>query len=151
MRSIASLLCLFSLLLSGCDSMPEALRERFSPVPPKVRLFEGDLRAVYTAAQLAFKRLGFVLTDSSGAPTRLEASSRILTSASLGDSRQTIVNLHFREKGEGKTEVEALISLQEENASTGAHSAVEKREHGFYDSFFTTLEQVLQEQAKDRR
>ena len=151
MRTIASLLCFFSLLLTGCESMPTAMRDRFSPVPPKVRAYEGDLRTVFTGAQLALKRLDFTLTDSSGAPVKLEASSRIRTSASLGDSRQTIVNLHLRETHGGKTEVEAVISIQVENANSGAVSAVEKREDVFYETFFATLEQVLQEMHKERR
>ena len=151
MRTFAILLCLCSLILGGCESMSEAVSERFSHVPPKVRIFDGDLRTVFTAAQLAFNRLDFVLTDSSGAPVRLEAASRILKSASLDDSRQIVMNLHLRESGAGRTAVEALISVQIENASGGARSAVEKREHGFYENFFATLEQVLQEQARDRR
>jgi len=149
MRTIVSLVCLFSLVLAGCASMPEAMRERFSPVPPKVRTFDGDVRTIFAAAKVALKQLDYTLTDSSGAPTRLEASSRILTSESLGDSRQTVANLHFHESSEGKTEVEVLISLQVESGSTGARSAQEKREHGFYDNFFATLEQVLQERAKE--
>ena len=149
MRTIATLLCLFSLLLAGCESMPSTMRERFTPVPPKVHAFAGDLRTVYTAAQLAFRRLDFVLTDSSGAPTRLEASSQILTSDPLGDSRQTVMNLHFHETVAGQTEVEAVVTQQIESASAGGQSAVAKREHGFYETFFATLQQVLQDQAKD--
>lgn len=151
MRSLASFLFLAALLLSGCESVSENMRDRFSPVPPKVREFDGDLRTVFTAAQLAFKRLDFILTDSSGAPTHLEASSRIISSESLGDSRQLVVTLRLHEAGEGKTAVEALISLQVENNSLGGRSSQNKREHGFYENFFATLEQVLKERTGDKR
>jgi len=147
MRTIISLLFLSTLFMTGCESMPQSVRERFGPVPPKVRQFDGDLRTVFTAAQLAFKRLDFVLTDSSGAPSQLEASSRIISSESMGDSRQLVMTLHLHEAGPGKTEVSALVSLQIESNSLGGHSAQNQREHGFYENFFTTLQQVLEERA----
>ena len=147
MRTITSILFLSLLFLTGCESVSENMRERFSPVPPKVRQFDGDLRTVFTAAQLAFKRLDFVLTDSSGAPSHLEASSRIISSESMGDSRQLVMTLHLREAGEGKTEVSALVSLQVEDNSPGGHSAQNKREHGFYETFFATLQDVLRDRA----
>ena len=149
MRVFLPSLLLFSLLLAGCESVPAAVRERFSPVPPKVRTFAGDLRSVCTAAQLVFKQLDCALTDSSGAPSRLEASSRIHTSETLGDSRQLVINLHLREVAKGRTEVMMLVSLQVENASLGGPSAQDLREHGFYDIFFTSLQQALQDRAGD--
>jgi hypothetical protein len=149
MRALLISLVLVSLLLSGCESMPAGVRDRFSPVSPKARTFEGDLRTVCTAAQHAFKQLDCVLTDASGAPSRLEASSRIQTTESLGDSRQLVISLHLREVEKGRTVVEMLISLQVENASLGGPSAQDMREHGFYDIFFTTLQQLLQERAGD--
>lgn len=151
MRIITSLIFLSLLLLGGCESVSENMRDRFGPVPPKVRQFDGDLRTVFTAAQLAFKRLDFVLTDSSGAPAHLEASSRIITSESLGDSRQLVVTLRLHEVGAGKTEVEALVALQVENDSLGGVSSQNKREHGFYDNFFATLQEVLQGMAASKR
>lgn len=150
MRLLASLLFVSALFLSGCESVSENMRERFNPVPPKVQQFDGDLRTVFTAAQLAFKRLDFVLTDSSGAPARLEASSRIVTSESMGDSRQLVVTLRLHGAGEGKTEVEALVSLQVANSSLGGSSAQNKREHGFYERFFATMQEVLQERTDEK-
>ena len=151
MRLICPVILLFAVLFSGCESLPEGVRERFGPVPPKVRAFEGDLRTVCTAAQLAFKQLDFAVTDSAGAPGRLEASSRINSRDSLGDSRQLVITLHLHEDGKGRTEVEMLISRQVENASLGGPSAQDLREHGFYDQFFATLQQVLQERAGGSR
>jgi len=151
MRLLALFVFLSAILLGGCENMPDSVRERFSHVEPKVRQFDGDLRTVFTAAQLAFKRLDFVLTDSSGAPSRLEASSRIVTSETLGDSRQLVANLKFHQRDGGKTEVEMLLSLQVQAGSLGGASAQNQREHGFYESFFATVQQVLQERAGDSR
>lgn len=144
MRTLASFLVLSVLLLAGCENVSDNVRDRFSPVPPKVREFDGDLRTVFTAAQLAFKRLDFILTDSSGAPSRLEASSPIDTNDALGDSRQLVADLKFHPVGEGKTEVEMRLSRQVDSGSLGGSSAQNLREHGFYETFFTTLQEVLQ-------
>ncbi len=151
MRTLASFIILSMFLMTGCDSLPTGVRERFGPVPPKVREFDGDLRTVYNAAEVAFKRLDFVLTDASGAPTHLEASSPISTSDSMGDSRQLVVTIRLRDAGQGRTEVEALVSLQVENSSLGGVAARNQREHGFYESFFTTVQQVLQERATSNK
>ena len=147
MRTIIFLVSIAMLLLTGCESLPDGVRERFSPVPPKVRQFDGDLRTVFSAAELACKRLDFVLTDSSGAPTYMEASSRIMKSEAMRDSRQLVATIRLHEIGAGKTEVSVLVSLQVENATLGGPSAQNQREHGFYGSFFTTLQEVLQDRA----
>ena len=149
MRSFVSFLSLAVVLLAGCDSMSDRVRDRFSPVPPKVRQFDGDLPTVFAAAQIAFKRLDFVLTDSSGAPVALEASSRIMRSESPGDSRQLVVNLHLHQMEGKQTEVAMRLSLQMKDASLGGPSAQDQREHGFYETYFSTLQQVLQERAND--
>lgn len=151
MRTLASFLVLFVLLLAGCENVSDNVRDRFSPVPPKVRQFEGDLRTVFTAAQLAFKRLDFVLTDSSGAPSRLEASSPIDTNDALGDARQLVADLKFHSGGEGKTEVEMLLSRQVSSGSLAGSGAQDLREHGFYETFFATLQDVLQERSGGTR
>ena len=147
MRTITFLAFISLVFLTGCESMPEGVREHFSPVPPKVRQFDGDVHAVFSAAQLACKRLDFVVTDSSGAPTFMEASSRIMKSEGMRDSRQLVATIRLHEIGEGKTEVSVLVSLQVENATLGGPSAQNQREHGFYESFFTTVQEVLQERA----
>ena len=147
MRIITSLLFISMLLITGCESMSTGVRERFAPVPPKVRQFDGDVHTVFAAAQLACKRLDFVLTDSSGAPTYMEVSSRVMTSELMRDSRQLVATIRLHEIEGGKTEVAVLVSLQVENASLGGPSAQNQREHGFYGSFFTALQEVLQEKS----
>ena len=151
MRSILPLTLMLAFLLAGCESLSTGGRGPFGSVPPKIRLFDGDLPTVSAAARQAFKRLDCVLTDVTGAPGRLEASSPISTSKSLGDSRQLVITIRLHEAGPGRTEVEMLISLQVETATLGGPTAQDMREHGFYDAFFTALQQVLQERVGDRR
>ncbi|MBA3850536.1 MAG: hypothetical protein C0502_11175, partial [Opitutus sp.] len=89
------------LLLAGCESesFSERVHNRFAAVPPKVQVFDGDTRAVYFAAQLAFKKLDYHLLRSSLAGLRIEAASRINTSVAFRDSRQLIALIEIAQVG----------------------------------------------------
>ena len=52
---ISWLLMIASLFVAGCESVTD----RFSAVPPRVQVFNGDTFAVNAAALQAFKRLDF--------------------------------------------------------------------------------------------
>ncbi|MBI2517895.1 MAG: hypothetical protein HYV95_13405 [Opitutae bacterium] len=149
MRSFVSLLVLSGLLLAGCESMTERVQERFAAVAPKVRDFDGEQRTVYYAAQLAFKRLDFVLTSSSLGSAHIEAGSRIHTSEAFGDSRQLVAQVHLSEVAPGRTEVALTLQEQVENASLGGPSQQPLREHAFFETYFATLEAVLLEQSAE--
>lgn len=147
MRFIASLLILSGVLLAGCESMTERVQERFAAVAPKTREFAGEQRTVYYAAQLAFKRLDFVLTRSSLGSAHIEAGSRIHTSEAFGDSRQLLAQVHLSTVAPGRTEVAITLLEQVENASLGGPSQQAVREHAFFETYFATLQAVLQEQG----
>ena len=145
MRSLFVGLVLAVLASAGCESVPDRMREGFSDVPAKSQVFAGAPKVVLAAAQRAFKQLDFVVTRSS--PTHLEAASRIHSSEAFGDSRQLIVNLHLSEAGPGQTEVEMTITEQVQSQSVGGTSRTSPREHGFFATYFATLQQVLQEES----
>lgn len=146
--SLALVSCL--LLLTGCESTPSLstrVRERFTPVPPQTREVDGDLRAVYAAAQTAFKRLDFNLSR-----TRLghiEAASRINTSAAFRDSRQLVATIDLRELGPAKVEVAMTLAEQIEGEGIGGPSELALRQHGFFETYYAMLQQVLMESAAD--
>ena len=106
MRALSSLLILSTLLLAGCESM----EDRFSAVPPKTQVFNGDQAIVSGAAVQAFKRLDFLVTRSKG--TDLEAVSRIHSSVAFADSRQLTAKVHLSDVGPGKVEVEVGLVEQ---------------------------------------
>lgn len=136
-RILVSLLAL--LLLSACESVTD----RFTAVDPKRQVFNGDQFAVQAAALQAFKRLDFSVTRSKAVD--LEAVSRIHTSAAFADSRQLTAKVHLNEAGPGKTEVEMVVTEQVESRSMGGTSQQTMREHGFYQLYFATVQQVLDE------
>lgn len=127
--------------LCGCESMTERVRERFADVPPKTQVFATDVRTAYYGAQLAFKRLDFNLTRTR--PGQVEASSSIRHSEAFADSRQLVANVMLREIEAGKIEVRMRLTEQVENASLGGPSERALREHGFYETYFATLQAVL--------
>ncbi len=129
--------------LTGCESMSTRVHERFEPVPPKVRVFEGDLKTVYYASQEAFKELGFVLTKTSISSGRVEAASPIDRNLAMGDSRQLVAELHLTEDDPTHTTVEMILTQQVDDASVGGPSQQKLREHGFYDTYFGMLQLAL--------
>jgi hypothetical protein len=140
-RLISSLLLCFA--FAGCESVSERVRERFADVPPQVRLYQTDVKTAYHAAQIAFRRLDFNLTRSF--PGHVEASSRINRSEAFNDARQLVALVKVRDAGPGQVEVSLALTEQVENASLGGPSEQPLREHGFYDTYFATVQTVLQD------
>ncbi len=134
-------------LLVACHSVTEELGEHFTPVEPQVQQVDGDLRGVAQAVRMTFEHLGFTLTSSNSSQSRIEASSPINTNTTLGDSRQLVAEVHLREAGAGRIDVEMLLTQQVEDTSPGgkSESAQKLREHGFYGTFFQALQQMLRE------
>jgi len=133
-----------ALLLTGCESVTD----RFSAVPPRVQVFNGDRTAVSAAAAQAFKRLDFRVTRAKSVD--IEAVSRIHTSEAFADSRQLTVRLHLNDAGPGKTEVELILTEQVQSQSMGGTRQQVQREHGFFQLYFATLQQVLDEPQTTR-
>ncbi len=144
------LFCLLSLLslvfLAGCESLESRVRDRFTDVPPKTQTVDGDTRAVYYAAQAAFKRLDFNLTRSSVGDLRVEAASRINTSVAFADSRQLVAQVTIASVGPTQSEVSMRLTEQVEAQGLGGPNERPLREHGFYETYFAVLQQVLSEQ-----
>lgn len=132
---------LFAMVLAfaGCESVSE----RFSPVVPKVQVYSGDQDTLKAASLIAFKRLDFNVTRSK--TMDLEAVSRIHSSVAFADSRQLLAKVHLSEAGPGKTAVEMTVTEQSQSDRVGGTSQLAMREHGFFQLYFTTLQQVLDE------
>jgi len=135
------LIALGALLLTGCESVTD----RFSPVVPKVQVFNAEQDILKAAALQAFKRLDFTVTRSKGID--LEAVSRIHSSVAFADSRQLLAKVHLSEAGPGKTAVEMTVTEQFQGDRVGGTSQQAMREHGFFQLYFATLQQVLEENA----
>jgi hypothetical protein len=126
----------------GCESVTD----RFGPVEPKRQVFNADQSTVNAAALQAFKRLDF-RTSRSKKSGDIEAYSQIHTSAAFADSRQLSAKVRLNDMGPGRTEVEMRVTEQVESRSTGGTSQQTMREHGFFQLYFATLQQVLDERA----
>lgn len=146
MKLFISSLCLLALgLFSGCESLNERVRDRFADVPPKTQMFEADAKTAYYAVQAAFKRLDFTLTRSSLADLHVEGASRIDRSVAFADARQLVAQVDISPAADGKIEVAMRLSEQVESQGMGGPRAQALREHGFYQTYFAVLQQVLSE------
>ncbi len=134
-----------ALTLTGCESVTD----RFGPVEPKRQVFNADQPTVSAAALQAFKRLDFRASRSRKSGD-IEAYSQIHSSAAFADSRQLTAKLHFSDMGPGRTEVEMTVTEQVESRNAGGTSQQTMREHGFFQLYFATLQQVLEEQRSVR-
>lgn len=152
MRTFALLLVTLTLLVTGCETRPDGSTvSPFAPPAGQSRQYAVELRAAYAAAKIAFQRLDCELTDLSGAPYRLEASSRIFKGDTMGAARQLVADARFDDAEDGRTRVTLSLSIQTDDGGASGPSAQTKRQHGFYDLFFETLAQVLQEQADGKK
>lgn len=140
-------------LLSGCEttSFKDRLRERFSAAQPQVETCEAEARDVYYAAQVAFKRLDYTLLSSDVGALSIEAASRIDRSVVFRDSRQLIAWVEIASVGPAKSEVSLRLREQLEGDGLGGPSEIALREHGFYQTYFSVLKQVLEGKAAATR
>lgn len=147
MKTIFRILSLGALVafVSGCEST--SFTDRLESVPPQVQLVDGPVERVYVAAQKAFKRLDFVLVRA--AINRIEAASAIRTSETFGDSRQTVARVRLAQVEPGRTEVQLRLTQETSSSAMGGTRQENLREHSFYQTYFATLQQVMQEQAAD--
>lgn len=136
-------------LLGGCEStsLADRLRDRFSAVEPKVQTVNGDPRTVYFAAQRAFKLLDYNLVRSNVDGFRIEAASRINTSTVFRDSRQLVAQIEIAQSGPSSSDVSMRLVEQMEAPGLGGSNELPLKEHGFYETYFAVLQQVLSEQA----
>lgn len=141
MRFLSFIAVLGVCLLTGCESVTD----RFGPVEPKRQVFAVDRTVMNSAVLQAFKRLDFRASRSRNGT--IEAYSQIHSSAAFADSRQLTAKVRLNDMGPGKTEVEMLVTEQVESRSTGGTSQQTMREHGFFQLYFATLQQVLDEQG----
>jgi hypothetical protein len=134
---------LASLVLAGCNSLPERFNTGVDAAPPQVHDFDGTVEQVYGAAKKAFRQLDFNVTRASMGD--LEAASIIHTSTAFADSRQMVARIAIHEVGPGKCEVEMWLTEDVSSQSVGGTHRTALREHSFYATYFAELQEVLQE------
>ena len=142
------LLCGFASFLGGCDSMdsvPTRVHDRFTAVPPQIRVYAADKRAVFKAAQVAVKNVGLLVGHTSFDKGIVEGYAPIRPGDAVHDTRQTTMQLELAETPEGDTKASLLVSENTEGSFPGGVSKQDLPTHSLYGLYFAALEQVLQE------
>jgi hypothetical protein len=136
---------LLAVLLSlggGCtsmDSMGSKMKDRIAPVPPRVRVVNGDLHQVYEAARQAMEHFDYHFTEGGPAQGRLQGLSRIEGNGGFGSSLQRSISIHMEALDGGRVEIQVkMTEIIEEDSSRSAMSATETpvRDAVAYDAFF---------------
>lgn len=123
--------------------MPGRVRERFSAPQPQIRVFNGDQKAVYEAAQRAVRSIGFHITRHGEAKGTITAMSEIQPANALGEARQYALDVKLQSYESGRTEVAVVFREQQESSSFSGATDIPLREHGLYDSYFNAIQAGL--------
>jgi hypothetical protein len=142
MRHLALGLFSVLLLLAGCDSMPEGMRQRVAP-QPQVQVFEADSHVVFDAAQRAAKQMGFRVTRSGAGQGIINAISEIQPANALGEARQYSLEVRLQPLDSGRTEVALIVREQQESSSFAGATDIPLKQHGLYDSYFAAVRGAL--------
>ena len=136
-----------TVLFAGCDSLAPlpSLSERYSAVPPQTKVVEADYRTTYYAAQVAAKKIDFVLTKSAQAQGIINARSGLHSDDAFQEVRQFTFEIRLRDIDGKHTEVAALLREQAEGDLRSGASNQALRTHGLYDAYFAALDQALRE------
>ncbi len=138
----------FAAFLGGCDSMdsvPTRVHDRFTAVPPQIRVYAADKRAVFKAAQTAVKNVGLLVGHTSFDKGVVEGYAPIRPGDATRDTRQTTMQLQLTETPEGDIQASLLVSENTEGSFPGGVSKQDLPTHSLYGLYFAALEQVLQE------
>lgn len=131
--------------------MSDRVNERFSAAPAQEREIESPRPAVYGAAVTALKRMGLTVARAAEAQGVVLARTQIVRDEAFREVVQYEFEVRVREYGEGATKISVWVREHVEGGlTTGGVSIQSLRNHGLYDSFFATLEQVLAEPPEAR-
>jgi len=152
-RRLTALLPLGALLLvlAGCETVGERMRDKFGPAPSKVRIYEADQSRTYAAAMDVVDQLGFRVLRGGAAQGRIDAVSALRSDDAFRGSRQLDMKIRLNPTLDGGTEVRVTLTelIQDDyNKSSGMGMAVPLREMPVYAVFFRELGQALGETEK---
>ena len=145
MRIVSLTLAVAALALAGCDSVTDSIQSRLSSSPSHSRVFHGTAQSVSSAVVLAFKRLDFDVSSPNDASDQIEASGHIQQSEGVSGSRQMVADVRLQDAGPGEVEVQVVLKEQTDDGTPTGRSEKVLRQHGFYNTLFDTIGQVLTE------
>ena len=137
-------------LLGGCDTLTDRVRAT-REVPVVTHEFEGSAASVMAAAPAALSRMGFSITSISNARGEIEAITDIRRDVGLRNSLQTRLKftVEDRDGGYSLAGLQAWDIHEEENArGERLMSEVGVSGPGFYNSVFSTIEEIMVEKTK---
>jgi hypothetical protein len=139
--------------LCGCDSISnvaDSVREKLAARDePRVRDYAAPSRATYEAVRVAADQMGFRFLRGGPAQGEFDAISGVGQGAVPNSARQISMKVRLHAASDGGTEVTVVLKeIVEADSANHAGVATETplRDTPLYDSFFRTIQKVLEAQ-----
>ncbi len=153
MKSIlAPIILLASLVLGGCDSLPNQAGGRPGPPPETSREFLADPRSVYDAALVSLAQMEFKVTGGGPAQGKITAVSGLRSNVGLQSTRQITLKATITPAGDGGSVVEVVLKeAVEEDSENRLGFATERPllDTPYYEVFLNGITQALANPKKD--
>mgnify|MGYP003657780664 CR=1 FL=1 len=96
--------------LAGCESIGERLQAKFTPEPPRVKLFTAEYEQVFDATKLVLSEMGYRSIRGRVSSRKLTAVGRVNTNDALSGASQISVKVEFVETMPGETEMQVWLT-----------------------------------------
>jgi hypothetical protein len=148
-----NLITIFALIavmlgLNGCESIGERLQARFTPEPPRVKLFTSDYEQVLTVTKQVLSEMGFRSIRGRASSRKLSGVSRVNANDALSGASQISVKVEFIETMPGETEMQVWMTevVEDQFTQSGGYATqMPIRGDLLYNMLFRGVELMLKE------
>ncbi len=134
--------------LSGCESIGERLQARFTPEPPRVKLFPSEYEQVFAATKVVLSEMGYRSIRGRASSRKITGVSRVNANDALTGASQITVKIEFMETMPGETEMQVWMTEVVEDRYTqsgGYGTQMPIRGDLLYNMLFRGVELMLKE------
>ena len=141
---------LFALLLGlvGCESIGERLQAKFTPEPPRVKVFTSDYEQVFEVTKLVLSEMGYRSIRGRLSSRRLTGVSRMNANDALSGASQISIKVEFLESMPGETEMQVWMTevVEDQFTQSGGYATQMPIQGNLpYNMLFRGVELMLKE------
>jgi len=134
--------------LSGCETIGERLQARFTPEPPRVKLFTSNYEQVFAATKQMLAEMGFRSIRGRASSRKLTGVSRVNANDALSGASQISLKVEFIETMPGETEMQVWMTevVEDQYTQSGGYATqMPVRGDLLYNMLFRGVELMLKE------
>ena len=150
MSNRISIFALIAVILGmiGCESIGEQLQARFTPEPPRLKVFASDYEQVFEATKLVLSEMGYRSIRGRASSRRLSGVSRVNGNDALSGASQISLKVEFIETMPGETEMQVWMTevVEDQYTQSGGYATqMPIRSDLLYNMLFRGVELLLKE------